>query len=88
MGKKKFFYWQPACASFVLYKNMPLISAMCLFQPYSEGQRQMTRAIVAMEMLTVNRNGIMEFKDTPSIAEVNIRYSEQQFLNIKIFNSL
>ncbi|OWF46298.1 Tetratricopeptide repeat protein 40 [Mizuhopecten yessoensis] len=39
-------------------------------EPYTEGQRQMTRAIVAMEMLTVNRNGIMEFKDTPTIAEV------------------
>ncbi|XP_069140158.1 cilia- and flagella-associated protein 46-like isoform X2 [Argopecten irradians] len=39
-------------------------------EPYTEGQRQMTRAIVAMEMLTVNRNGIMEFKETPSIPEV------------------
>lgn len=39
-------------------------------EPYTEGQRQMTRAIVAVEMLHLSRNGILEFKDTPPVAEV------------------
>ena len=30
----------------------------------------MSRSIVAVEMLTVNKNGILEFKETPAIAEV------------------
>ncbi|XP_025093435.1 cilia- and flagella-associated protein 46-like isoform X2 [Pomacea canaliculata] len=36
----------------------------------TEGQKEMTRAIVATEMLSLNSNGIMEFKDVPSIADV------------------
>lgn len=32
----------------------------------------MTRAIVATEMLSLNSNGIMEFKDVPSIADVSV----------------
>nr|XP_022339451.1 cilia- and flagella-associated protein 46-like isoform X3 [Crassostrea virginica] len=39
-------------------------------EPYSEGQRQMTRAIVAVELLHVSRNGIMEFKETPNVTEI------------------
>ncbi|XP_052099636.1 cilia- and flagella-associated protein 46-like isoform X4 [Mytilus californianus] len=39
-------------------------------EPYTEGQRQMTRAIVAVEMLHLSRNGILEFKDTPPVAEI------------------
>jgi hypothetical protein len=35
-----------------------------------EGQRPMTRALVALEMLTLNGNGIMEFKDGPGLVEV------------------
>ncbi|KAK7482059.1 hypothetical protein BaRGS_00026751 [Batillaria attramentaria] len=36
----------------------------------TEGQKPMTRAIVATEMLSINKNGIMEFKDTPFIADI------------------
>ncbi|XP_065923991.1 cilia- and flagella-associated protein 46 isoform X6 [Magallana gigas] len=39
-------------------------------EPYSEGQRQMTRAIVAVELLHVSKNGIMEFKETPAVNEI------------------
>lgn len=31
----------------------------------------MTRAIVAVELLSVNKNGQMEFKDNPSLEEVS-----------------
>ncbi|XP_064631435.1 cilia- and flagella-associated protein 46-like isoform X3 [Lineus longissimus] len=34
-----------------------------------EGQRPMTRALVALEMLTLNGNGIMEFKEGPGLME-------------------
>lgn len=30
----------------------------------------MTRAIVAVELLHVSKNGIMEFKETPAVNEV------------------
>lgn len=57
-------------ASFdVLMKN---IFFLTFLQPYSEGQRQMTRGIVAVEMLHLSRNGIMEFRDTPPISEVRL----------------
>ncbi|BFY98171.1 hypothetical protein BsWGS_01212 [Bradybaena similaris] len=36
----------------------------------SEGESQMTRAIVALEMFVVGKNGIMEFKDVPNIGEI------------------
>ncbi|XP_056005172.1 cilia- and flagella-associated protein 46-like isoform X7 [Ostrea edulis] len=39
-------------------------------EPHSEGQRQMTRAIVAVELLHVSKNGIMEFKETPTVNEI------------------
>ncbi|XP_062591392.1 cilia- and flagella-associated protein 46-like [Saccostrea cucullata] len=39
-------------------------------EPYSEGQRQMTRAIVAVELVHVSRNGIMEFKEAPNCNEI------------------
>ena len=35
-----------------------------------EGQKPMTRAIVATEMLSMTKNGIMEFKETPFIGDV------------------
>ena len=35
----------------------------------------MSRSIVAVEMLTVNKNGIMEFKETPAIAEVKEKWA-------------
>lgn len=34
----------------------------------------MTRAIVAVELLHVSKNGIMEFKETPAVNEVIKRY--------------
>lgn len=43
-----------------------------LLQPYTQGQRAMSRAIVATEMLKLNKNGIMEFKEVPPIAEVGL----------------
>ncbi|XP_076434592.1 cilia- and flagella-associated protein 46-like isoform X2 [Babylonia areolata] len=36
----------------------------------TDGQKPMTRAIVATEMLSVNKNGIMEFKETPFIGDI------------------
>ncbi|KAL3864704.1 hypothetical protein ACJMK2_006363 [Sinanodonta woodiana] len=39
-------------------------------EAYAEGQKLMTRAIVAVEMLSVNKNGIMEFKEMPPITDV------------------
>ncbi|GFO25849.1 cilia- and flagella-associated protein 46-like [Plakobranchus ocellatus] len=36
----------------------------------NEGQRPLTRAIVAVEMLSLTKNGIMEFKDVPSIGDI------------------
>ncbi|KAH9492442.1 Cilia- and flagella-associated protein 46 [Bulinus truncatus] len=33
------------------------------------GQNAMTRSIVAVEILSVNKNGLMEFKDVPSLEE-------------------
>lgn len=41
-------------------------------QENSDGESQMTRAIVALEMFVVSKNGIMEFKDVPNIGEVNV----------------
>ncbi|KAK7109057.1 hypothetical protein V1264_013170 [Littorina saxatilis] len=35
-----------------------------------EGQKPMTRAIVATEMLSMTKNGIMEFKDTPFVGDI------------------
>ena len=32
----------------------------------------MSRSIVAVEMMTLNKNGIMEFKEVPTLPEVNI----------------
>ena len=34
----------------------------------------MSRSLVAVEMLTVNKNGIMEFKEVPAIAEVGQKF--------------
>lgn len=36
------------------------------------GQDPMTRAIVGIEMRKLNRNGIMEFSETPSIEKVRV----------------
>lgn len=41
-------------------------------QENSDGESQMTRAIVALEMFVVSKNGIMEFKDVPNIGEVSV----------------
>jgi len=37
-----------------------------------EGQKPLTRAIVAVEMLSMTKNGIMEFKDVPFIGDVSL----------------
>ncbi|GFS07539.1 cilia- and flagella-associated protein 46 [Elysia marginata] len=36
----------------------------------NEGQRPLTRSIVAVEMLSLTKNGIMEFKDVPFIGDI------------------
>ncbi|RUS85833.1 hypothetical protein EGW08_006385 [Elysia chlorotica] len=36
----------------------------------NDGQRPLTRSIVAVEMLSLTKNGIMDFKDGPSIGDV------------------
>lgn len=36
------------------------------------GQDPMTRAIVGIEMRKLNKNGIMEFSETPSIEKVRV----------------
>ena len=41
-------------------------------QTTSGGQGPMTRAIVATQMLALNKNGIMEFKDVPFIGDVSL----------------
>jgi ADP-glucose pyrophosphorylase len=57
----------------VFDKTNKFLMFNCLtLQPHSEGQRQMTRAIVAVELLHVSKNGIMEFKETPTVNEVTI----------------
>ena len=33
----------------------------------------MSRSIVAVEMMTLNKNGIMEFKEVPTLPEVIIK---------------
>ena len=42
-----------------------------MFQSSTDGQQPMTRAIVATCMLELTNNGVMEFKDVPSLAEVS-----------------
>ena len=41
----------------------------CEDEVSEEGQNPLTRALVAVEMLHLNNNGIMEFTSAPSIAE-------------------
>ncbi|XP_055900491.1 cilia- and flagella-associated protein 46-like isoform X3 [Biomphalaria glabrata] len=43
------------------------------------GQNSMTRAIVAVEILSVNKNGQMEFKDNPSLEETFHMVSEAKW---------
>ena len=42
-----------------------------MFQTNLEGQQPMTRAIVATRMLELTNNGVMEFKDVPTLANVS-----------------
>ena len=39
---------------------------------YNKVQAAMTKSIVAVEMLTLTKNGFMEFKDVPSIENVRL----------------
>ena len=42
-----------------------------LFQSSTDGQQPMTRAIVATRMLELTNNGVLEFKEVPSLADVS-----------------
>ena len=44
------------------------------FQSSTEGQIPMTRAIIAVEMLSLNFNGIMEFKEAPTYQNVVLSF--------------
>ena len=50
--------------------TLRIMCIIFIIQPFTEGQKPMSRSIVAVEMLTVNKNGILEFKETPAITEV------------------
>ena len=39
-----------------------------------EGQKPMTRGMVGVEMLCLQSNGIMEFKEAPTLKRVNSLY--------------
>ncbi|XP_052771669.1 cilia- and flagella-associated protein 46-like isoform X4 [Mya arenaria] len=61
-------------------------------EPFTEGQKPMSRSIVAVEMLKLNKNGIMEFKEAPPIAEVatmveECRWSEK-FVELQLWTQL
>ncbi|XP_041369926.1 cilia- and flagella-associated protein 46-like [Gigantopelta aegis] len=55
-------------------------------------QRQMTRAIIATEMLCLSKNDIMEFKDTLSISEIAKIVEEcqwpDQFIELQLWSRL
>ena len=40
----------------------------------NEGQKPMTRAMVAVEMHSLSSNGIMEFKEGPNVPEVKCEF--------------
>ena len=41
-----------------------------LFQNNTEGQRPLTRCLVALEMRALNGKGLTDFKETPPLVEV------------------
>jgi len=55
----------------------PCVNNLCFIwlvynlQSSTDGQNQMTRAQVAVEMLCLGVNGIFEFKEGPSLEEVS-----------------
>ncbi|XP_071090002.1 cilia- and flagella-associated protein 46-like [Haliotis cracherodii] len=58
----------------------------------NEGQRPMTRAIVATEMLCLSKNGILEFKETPFIGDIvqmveDCKWSDK-FIELQIWSRL
>ncbi|XP_052228420.1 cilia- and flagella-associated protein 46-like isoform X3 [Dreissena polymorpha] len=61
-------------------------------EPYTEGQRAMSRSIVAVEMLKLNKNGIMELKEVPAIAEVANMVEEckwlEKFVELQLWTQL
>ena len=42
-----------------------------IFQNDTDGQKPMTRAVVAVEMHWLNHNGLMEFRDAPQLQVVS-----------------
>lgn len=50
--------------------TLRLILSTGLLQGVAEGQNPMTRAQVAVDMLCLSVNGILEFKEGPSLEEV------------------
>ena len=42
-----------------------------MFQNDTDGQKPMTRAMVAVEMHWLNHNGLMEFRDAPQLQVVS-----------------
>ncbi|KAK6186277.1 hypothetical protein SNE40_008346 [Patella caerulea] len=57
-----------------------------------EGQRGMTKAIVATEMSSRSKNGIMEFKEVPPLADItamveNCRWTEK-FIELQLWTKL
>ncbi|XP_053406399.1 cilia- and flagella-associated protein 46-like [Mercenaria mercenaria] len=61
-------------------------------EPWTEGQRAMSRSIVAVEMLKLNKNNIMEFKEVPPIAEVANMVEEcrwtDKFVELQLWSHL
>lgn len=61
-------------------------------EPYTEGQKAMSRSIVAVEMLKLNKNGIMEFKEVPPITEVATMVDEckwtDKFVELQMWTQL
>ena len=50
--------------------KLKLYNISPLLQPFTEGQKAMSRAIVAVELLKLNKNGIFDFKDATTTVEV------------------
>ncbi|XP_060585472.1 cilia- and flagella-associated protein 46-like isoform X2 [Ruditapes philippinarum] len=61
-------------------------------EPWTEGQKAMSRSIVAVEMLKLNKNNIMEFKEVPPITEVANMVEEcrwtDKFVELQLWSHL
>ncbi|KAL4232411.1 Cilia and flagella associated protein 46 [Mactra antiquata] len=61
-------------------------------EPWTGGQKAMSRSIVAVEMLKLNKNGILEFKEVPAINEVANMVEEckwsDKFVELQLWTQL